>query len=202
MFGETIRESFEALGLSNSRGILYIEQEERKGTAEAMQQVASLLQEVEASDSLVVYADMPFWTRGTLEVLRSLHERGDAVLSLATASLSQAHPLCLEAYGRIIRSSSGGIVRVAEVAEATPQELQDFRTVNPSLWIWNLEWLQANVPFLPWHSKDDRHPERDLPKLIERAAQQGLAIQELPLGNAWEAIGINTQQDLCQAEIL
>ena len=175
-----------------------IVQPERRGSADAVLHALPTVQSWGVSDVLVMYGDMPNWRPQTLKRLMRAHHPG-MVLTMVSAQRTPEFPM-LDRYGRIIRDDVGGIDRVMEAADSRVSDaILAIDRVNPSLWIWNVEWLKRSIPKIPPFKKLDGYPdELHMPPLIEIATSQGRLINELALNEleSVEALGVNTIADL------
>lgn len=192
LFGETIRKILSAWMFGK---YAFAYQPMRRGAADAALQAVPLAAAEGATDILVAYADMPLWSPDTIRCLAELHRKETPLLTMITAPLDEYSPKELWRYGRIIRSGDGTILRVVEPAAATEAELAA-RSVNPSLWLWNLDWIATYAPKAPFVTRQDGFdPEQQLPSLVEFAAREG-RVRELVLTNISEALGVNNAAEL------
>ena len=168
----------------------------RTGSADAVLECLPWLRKMGNSSFLMIYADMPLWSVTTICALVDVHNANPrATISMVTTIRSTAYPE-LDRYGRIIRDDRGRIVRVVEPANATPEELL-VEDVNPSLMIFSRQWFEDNVGKVePVVRTDGRESERYLPPLINLAHQDERLILEVPLWQPWEALGVNTKEEL------
>ena len=192
VFGLAIETALATFGFNSCK---YVVQPRRRGAAEALMRAMPLLRKEGVTDFLAIYADMPLWTAETIASLVDLHHRDKPLLSMTTVTLNGMHPPELERYGRVIRDSGDAIRYIVEPANRTPEELAAC-TVNPSLWIWGREWFTKYAPdVIPVHREDGFEPEQYVPPLVATAAKQR-QIAEFSLKDPWEALGVNTMQEL------
>lgn len=172
----------------------YAVQLNRNGSADA---VGRTLEKISEDSILVIFADMPFWSFKTLERLVRAHINGKAVVSLVTIELDERTPKLIERYGRILRDETGRIIAIVEPGEVDDRLALQEKTVNPSLYCFDISWLRKNLDNVPLRDKSDGYPpERSLPHLVVLAAGQNQRIIEIPLENHLEALGINTKEEL------
>lgn len=190
LFGPEVQSALERNGFDGE----FMIQPHRRGSADAVMTALPRLKEKGVSDVLVAYGDMPLFSKRTAFALLNLHLAERPLVSMVSASLNGLPPLYR--YGRVLRDEAGAIKRIVEPADAEAAELA-VSSVNPSLWIWNVEWLIEHIPLVPFKERPDGlAAERYLPPLIAMAREEGKKISELPLLNHIEALGVNTAQEL------
>jgi bifunctional N-acetylglucosamine-1-phosphate-uridyltransferase/glucosamine-1-phosphate-acetyltransferase GlmU-like protein len=146
---------------------------------------------------LVSFADMPLWRPGTLKQLVESHLRSCAIVSMVTLHPPEGHRT--ERYGRIAYDSHGGILAAFEPSELKPGQLKGAVSVNPSLYVFERGWFEANWRQIPPVSKQDGFPsEYHLPKLLPIAHGQGICINHVDLEDPGEALGVNTAEELAE----
>jgi bifunctional UDP-N-acetylglucosamine pyrophosphorylase/glucosamine-1-phosphate N-acetyltransferase len=164
-----------------------VEQSEPLGTAHAVLQARAALGGG-IGQVLVLYADTPLVRLETAR--RLLDELDGAVLALLTAELSD--PL---GYGRVVREGpNDGVARVVEEDEAGP-DIRKVREVNSGLMAVDAQWLWKQLPDLPLHPKGEYY----LTDLVGLALSQGRSVAAVRADQPAEALGINSQTDLAQA---
>jgi bifunctional UDP-N-acetylglucosamine pyrophosphorylase/glucosamine-1-phosphate N-acetyltransferase len=190
-----IYEELTRAALADVENCTFVLQPRRSGAGEAVRLALGSLKEGGVDDFLVIYGDMPFWRRQTVKDLANLHCARSPILSMATIERKEHYPM-LDHYGRVLKTADGRILRVVEPADATDEE-RGITTVNPSLWIWNLPWFESHIEQVPFYpSKDGLGKERFLPPLVGIAYEEGRKIEENPIFDSQEAIGVNTLEDL------
>ena len=122
---EQVRERF-----GKAEDIVWVQQEEQKGTAHAVLCCKEYLADFEG-ETLVVCGDGPLIRAETLRTLVEKHEDEHSAATLATAVLDAP-----TGYGRIIRDAYGNIQGIAEDSDCTSEQLQ-IREVNPSYYLFN-----------------------------------------------------------------
>ncbi len=173
-------------------------QSERRGSADAVLHAIPALRAGGCERALITYGDMPMWSTSTFRLLCS-RSTIESVATMVTVPRHPDHPM-LDRYGRVVRNARGNIERIVEVddVQVTP-EIVAIDRVNPSLWIWNLRWLQKAIQCIKPVTKSDGYgDERYMPPLVALAASEGLRIDELSLTMYWshEARGVNNLADL------
>lgn len=175
---------------------LYAFQEQQLGTGHAAAAAKSL---VTAKNVVVLYGDMPFIRAESLKNLIQTQELTGDKLSMFTATVKNFDgPLgALEKYGRIIRNSSGDILKITEYKDCTAEEKQ-IKEVNPGVYCFDSQWLWANIGRI---DKQNTQSEYYLTDMLEIAVGQGGRVNSLPI-TPEEVLGINTWEDHGHAENL
>lgn len=82
------------------------------------------------------------------------------------------------------------------------EEIHMTSSVNPSAWVFDRYWLEKNIVLLRPHIIGDGYPpEFWLPDLVSLAYDQGEIINEVPLSEFWQAMGVNTTQELEEVRV-
>lgn len=173
-------------------------QRTRRGAADAVRCAIPMLRALGYDRALISYPDMPMWSAETFAKLLA-RNRSDDVLTMVTVERSPAYPV-LDRYRRIVRDEHGGIARVVEVNDPTVSaDILAMKHVNPSLWVFDLRWIDGAIPTIePFRKSDGFGDELHMPPLISIATSMGCAIGEyaLPASRAHEALGVNTLEEL------
>jgi bifunctional UDP-N-acetylglucosamine pyrophosphorylase/glucosamine-1-phosphate N-acetyltransferase len=190
-YGEQVREALKSVGHPKLKIVI---QHERRGAGDA---VAKALPHLNGeSNVLVTFGDMPLWRAQTFRMLVKAHlEHGAAAISMVTLRVQQGHRT--EKYGRIVRDGAGRILAALEPSELAGRQLPGAAFVNPSLYVFDRNWLARRLPDVPLTDKGDGFPaELHLPKLLPLAHDEGVNIVEVPLMDASEALGVNIPEEL------
>ncbi len=173
-------------------------QPERRGSADAVRQAIPNLRRRNIDHALITYADMPMWSSESACRLCATHQSSHFV-TMATVRRSIDFPV-LDRYGRVIRNRGGEIIGVIEYnSPYISPKAYAIQSVNPSFWIWNLEWLTQAIPKIPPFKKSDGFgDELHMPPLIHMTRIAGRYIHEcaLPPSVSHEALGVNTLEEL------
>lgn len=171
-------------------------QPDRFGSADAVRRTISRLRHYSCRDVVVTYGDMPAWRGATVQRLIQEHRKTEADITMVVARLENGVPEVLKRYGRVIHDAEGRIRRIVEAKDANEAELAS-PFVNPSLWVWNLDWFEANVGELLPRSKGDGHAaEIHLPELVSIAYDGGGTVSKVELEDPHEALGVNTLEEM------
>ena len=105
----------------------YAEQREQLGTGHAVMQAENLLAD-ENGTVMVLCGDTPLLTGDLLKKLYDEHKKAQAKATVLTAIMPDA-----TGYGRIIRKSSGEVLKIVEHKDATAEERQ-VKEVNSGIY--------------------------------------------------------------------
>ena len=146
----------------------------------------------EIDEVLVLFGDTPLLRTETLS--RLLTERRGASAAVVVSGMRPGDPA---PYGRLVVGLDGGLERIVEAADATPQE-HAIGLVNGGIMALAAARAGGLVEAL---DRDNAKGEFYLSDIVRIARRKGLLcrVVELP---AEELIGINTRAELAQAEAL
>lgn len=137
-------------------------------------------------DILVAYGDMPFWSQKTIKEMFRLHQEKKATITLAVTKLPKQF-----AYGRVI-IEEGKVKAIVEEKDCSPEQLK-IKKKNAGLYVFEGTWLFANLGKL---SRENAQGEYYLTDMVEIAVRQHRRVLPYFLKNPYEAIGINTPEDI------
>lgn len=170
----------------------YVEQFERLGTGHATAMAKEKVKG-KAKWLLVCYGDMPLFQPGTIKKLLAKIKKEKPTIGMLTVKFDDPE---FWAYGRIVRSASGDIEKNVEQKDCDPEELK-IKECNPSFYIFDNAWFWNNIMKL---STANAQKEYYLTDMVGLAVSQGKQIAGMPVGEEWEALGINNPQQLKEAE--
>lgn len=175
---------------------LYAFQSEQLGTANAL---LSAKRKVKGENILVLYGDMPFIKAESLKKLIKLHFEKKAKISMFTTTVKNFNGIfkSLESYGRIIRSSNKKISKVVEVRDASLGQ-KKITELNPGIYMFNTKWLWENLEKV---KNANVQKEFYLTDIVEVAMREGVEVKTIAI-DPKEVIGVNSREDLVQAESL
>jgi bifunctional UDP-N-acetylglucosamine pyrophosphorylase/glucosamine-1-phosphate N-acetyltransferase len=165
-----------------------IVQEERKGTGHAVMTAAP---EISEEEVLVLTGDSPLITPQTIANLYETHRHEGGAATVLGAFLDDP-----TGYGRIVRDESGGVLRIVEETETTPQE-RAICEVNTSTYVFNWRALQGVLKDL---SADNSKGEYFLTDVLELLIAAGEPVATYVTRDAPEALGINSREQLALVE--
>src|SRR5271157_1372716 len=173
-------------------GYRYVVQENQMGTGHAVLQAARDLGDFEGN-LLILYGDTPLFRTASIRGLLNRHNLKQADLTLLTAVLDRPLP-----YGRIIRNAGGRIMDIIEDIEASP-EVREIRECNVGAYV-----VKAPVIFsaLEKRSPSPRDGDYRLTDCVHQLIRAGLRVESYRIYDPDEVQGINSAEDLAQAEFI
>lgn len=165
-----------------------VEQSPQLGTGHAVQMAAPALADFEG-DVVVLFGDTPLIRPETLEAMLAARRKGADVIVLGFEAADPG------GYGRLIRAADGGLDRIVEAKEASPDEL--------AVTLCNSGVMCARGPLLfsllDRVTNDNAKGEYYLTDIVHIARADGLscAVVECDEG---ETLGVNSRVDLAAAE--
>ena len=173
-------------------GIEAVEQKELLGTANAVAQTQKCLKDF-AGDVLILNSDIPFVTSQTLERLIRHHREQRASCTFLTATIHDPF-----GYGRVLRDVAGRVVGIVEERNASPcQRL--ITEVNVGIYCFRSHVLFRTVEKIqPTLEKGEYY----LTDAISILTEQREKVESVATGNHYEALGINTKDDLAKAQLI
>jgi bifunctional UDP-N-acetylglucosamine pyrophosphorylase/glucosamine-1-phosphate N-acetyltransferase len=167
----------------------FVLQQPRLGTGHAVQ-IARPYVPGDTRTVVVAYGDTPLLRPETIARLVVTHEESGSPLTLVTGRLEDP-----SGYGRIVRDLGGALVQIVEERDATvPQKT--LREVNSGFCAFDAEWLWAHLPSV----QPARNGEIYLTALAGLASSSGAPVATLALEDIFETTGVNTRQQLAEAE--
>lgn len=165
-------------------------QKQRLGTAHALARAAGELGEFSGS-LLVLCGDAPLITTATLEGLIGHHLRRSAWATILSARLPDP-----KGYGRIVRSPSGTVDRIAEEADATGEERR-LDEVNSGTYCFRSPEIWD---YLERIGDVNRKGEFYLTDVIEALRKDSRPVEAFTIEDGREIRGINSRRQLAEAE--
>ena len=170
----------------------YALQEEQLGTGHAAMMAQPNLQgKVDAV--IVCYGDMPLFKPATIKALVEKYQEADPTIAMLTVDFEDPN---FWAFGRIIRDDQGYVKAIVEQKDCN-EEQKEIAECNPGFYIFNAEWLWENFAKL---STDNAQHEYYLTDMIKIASDQGKKIVAVKVSSEEEVLGVNTPEQLAQAE--
>jgi len=161
-------------------------QEEPRGTGDAVRCAREALGDFDG-DVLVLNGDVPALRPETISVLVETH-RG----ARAAATVLSFTPADAAAYGRIVRDANGGLARIVEARDATPDELA-IGEVNSGIYVFDAPKLWPALERLtPQNTQGELYVTDTLGLLVGDGETCAVQVADDPL----EVDGINTRAEL------
>ena len=172
----------------------YVEQLVVDGTAHAAEYAKDALSGY-TGPVMVLYCDMPLLSRETYKGIIDKHITTGADQTLLSSVI---HPI--PPYGRLIRGADGRLIDIIEESMCTPeQKLID--EVNVGIQVFNAPEMWGMLAKVPYDTRKNP-PERYLTAAAGVYAAAGKRVEVYKLRDPNEARGVNTEEDLREAEEL
>ena len=156
------------------------------GTGDAVRAARSALAGA-TGDVVVLNGDVPALTAELLRALVETHRSAGAACTVLSFE-----PDDLRAYGRIVRDGSGGLARIVEAGDASPEELA-FGEVNSGIYVFHAAKLWPLLDRLEPHNAQGELYVTDTLELLIRDGD-AVAVHTAPV--PFEVEGINTRVEL------
>lgn len=166
--------------------IVWVHQQEQKGTGHAVKQAAPVLQE--DGVTLVLFGDVPLIQMSTCQQVVNAAEN-----ALVLLTVNQTDPT---GYGRILRSATGDVTGIVEHKDATELQRQisevntgimAMPTRNLRTWLENLNCKNAQGEYY-------------LTDVVAMAVNDGVPVMTVTPKNHNEVFGVNSKKDLACLE--
>ncbi len=168
----------------------FVLQRERRGTAHAVLQTAPKLRGAADDTLLIVNGDVPTIRPATLRALVSRHRTSGAALTVLTAEVPDPR-----GYGRLVRDARGGVVRIVEERDATPDE-RKLPEINAGMYCSSARVL---LPLLRKLRPDNAQGEYYLTDAVHELIARGKPVTALRASDAEEVLGVNDRAELARA---
>jgi bifunctional UDP-N-acetylglucosamine pyrophosphorylase / glucosamine-1-phosphate N-acetyltransferase len=174
--------------------IEFVEQEEQRGTGDAMAVALTGLPDEDGADEgdvVVLPGDTPLLRPPTLAALVHQHRASDAAATLLTTELDDP-----TGYGRVVRGRDNLVARVVEHGDATDEELE-VREVNTSIYCFRRGVL---APSLRRLSPANAQGEYYLTDVVGVLYEAGHKVGSVVVEDTMEVAGVNDRAQLAVAE--
>lgn len=172
---------------------VYTTQDEQKGTGHAVLCARSAILP-ETTTIVMLYADMPFVSKETLQKLVTEQQENKAEIVIATSVIDDDELFRNQfyAFGRIIRNpETNDITGIVEKKDST-EDQKEIREVNPAFFCCDAKWAFNHLENL---KNDNAQGEYYLTDLVKIAFEEGLKIHSVQI-EPREALGANTPEQL------
>jgi len=170
----------------------YAVQEEQLGTGHAVAQ-AKLLLGNQSESVIAFYGDNPLYKPETIKHLMNVYESEKPTIAMLSVVFKDPK---FWAFGRITRDQNGAVTGIVEQKDCSPEQLE-IQESNPGFYIFDANWLWDNIDQL---EANNAQKELYLTDMIGLAVSQGKKVIAVPVSEETEALGVNTLEQLRQAE--
>lgn len=171
-------------------GFIYAVQEEQMGTAHAAYVGMSHLPDKVKHVLVLGGDDSAFYAPKTLISLINKHKQTGSVLSLLTAEIANPSGL-----GRIVRHEDGKVEIIEK--EYLTEEQKKIKEISTGTFCFDRAWFEKMFLTMP---KLRKLGEYGLPTAVAMAREKNLPIQFIKLDNSDEWFGVNTPEELKEAD--
>ncbi len=169
--------------------VKYVMQEQQLGTGHAVMQAVPHL-EGRKGTVMVMCGDMPLISPETIRNAYETHISENNAVTILTADFEDP-----SGYGRIVRDSSGKVVKIVEEKDAEPEE-KNIREINSALYCFETELL---IDALTGIGSNNSQKEYYLTDTIEILITKGKRVGTFKIPNNYEIMGINDRVQLSRA---
>jgi UDP-N-acetylglucosamine diphosphorylase/glucosamine-1-phosphate N-acetyltransferase len=173
------------------RNLELVVQDPPLGTGHALMQVEPALQRF-SGDILVLSGDVPLLQSSTLTRLVEAHRRKSNAATVLSCYLDNP-----TGYGRILRGPEGEFKAIVEEREAS-HDIKEIKEINSGIYTFEspriFDYLRRVAP-------DNRKGEYYLTDVIAIMVEAGQPVEACAMADFREVRGINTRQDLREAEM-
>ena len=170
--------------------LIFVLQKEQLGTGHAVACAGETMEDY-AGGVLILCADVPLLTEGTVRRFLESHETQKATVSVLTTRLQDPR-----GYGRILRDPHGGLRGIIEEKDRQAEE-REIHEINTGIYCVEADFLFSALSDL---SKQNAQGEYYLTDIVAKACSQGEKTLAVLTENSQEVMGINTRVDLARAE--
>ena len=165
-------------------------QERRGGTGHAVRLALENSDNPDDTIVVVVAGDVPLITGATLNRLISACESSEVGVAVLTADVDDPH-----GYGRVIRDSNNGILKIVEEKDADSDE-REVHEVNSSVYAFRLGPLKLALAAI---TPNNAQGEEYLTDAIELIRGQGKKVVPVVAEEYFEILGVNDRIQLAEA---
>ena len=176
--------------LTHRPGLKFALQQEQRGTGHAVMCCREFLVG-HRGPVFVIAGDSPMLQAGTVAALLADFQRAPAACLLGTVHRTDPAGL-----GRIVRDAAGNFRGIVEHRDATPAQLK-ITEVNMSYYVFNCPDLLAALGKIRDGNSQGEYYLTDCPGVL---AAEGKTVRALDVLKPFEALGINTIEELAAVE--
>lgn len=167
----------------------FVIQEEQLGTGHAVKCAKDFIGM--EGETLVLCGDTPLIKGETLKAFVDYHRENKNAITVLSANIDDP-----TGYGRIIRNQQGEFIKSVEHKDALPEELQS-KEINSGMYIFNSKELSEALEQL---TTNNAQGEYYLPDTLTIVKEKGLKVDAYLIQDSREIAGVNTQEQLKEAE--
>lgn len=175
------------------RSLHYVHQTEQLGTGHAVLKAKDCLENLNSQHVLILPGDCPLIQAHTLQKLIDYHLSNKASATVLTTHLDDA-----KQYGRILRDNNQRLLGIREAKDCSSQELL-VNEINSGIYCFNVADLFLSISKLNSHNKQGEYYLTDV---IELLNQDNKVTQALAIPECHQVLGINSQEELAEAETI
>ena len=168
----------------------YSVQDKQLGTGHAVRCAKEAFADYDG-DVLIAYGDMPLVRKESYLALIEEHKKNNSLCTLMTADVTPIPP-----WGRIIRDENGYFTQVVEDRDCTPEQ-KLISEVNMGVYVFNAKKLFAYLDNLKNENAQGEYYLTDVPYEFLANNEK---VYTYTNTNIDEIMGVNTPEDLAQAE--
>jgi bifunctional UDP-N-acetylglucosamine pyrophosphorylase/glucosamine-1-phosphate N-acetyltransferase len=173
-------------------GVQFVQQTSLLGTAHAVNRCAPYLKDYKGT-ILVLCGDTPLLSQDIVAALLKQHDRSKASATVLTANVDDPQD-----YGRIVRAAQGAVEAIREQKDASVSE-HKIKEINTGVYCFNSKDLFGVLKRVKLNS---RKKEFYLTDVLELLLADGKKVATLTAQDETVAFGINTREDLAQAQVI
>jgi len=177
----------DAVGVS----VQFVTQDRLLGTADAVRRCAPYLKNYNGT-VLVISGDVPLLSQTIVSALLKQHQRSGASATVLTANVEDP-----QGYGRILREA-GFIIAIREEKDASEAQ-KNIGEINTGVYCFNSKNL---FEILKKVKRNSQKKEFYLTDAVELLLAQGKKVESFTTDDETTALGINTREDLAQAQAI
>jgi UDP-N-acetylglucosamine diphosphorylase/glucosamine-1-phosphate N-acetyltransferase len=171
--------------------LIFVDQMPQLGTGHAVMQAGGALADYRGL-TVILCGDVPLLKPGTIRSLIDHHQKTKACVTVMTTEPPGPH-----AYGRIVKSSRGDVLKIVEHRDATEDE-KKILEINTGIYCVDTQFLFAALAQV---KNDNQQKEYYLTDIVEIAVRERRKVQAFLTADDVEVMGINTLEELEKAGV-
>ncbi|MBX6352668.1 MAG: bifunctional UDP-N-acetylglucosamine diphosphorylase/glucosamine-1-phosphate N-acetyltransferase GlmU [Thermoflavifilum sp.] len=164
-------------------------QEQQFGTGDAVRAALPVLR-TDIDTVVVLYGDAPLIRHETIQALCDAREEAHAAAAVLVAEVRRPTGL-----GRVVRAADGGVERIVEEKDASPEEKQ-IRLINTGIYAFRAEDLRRLIPALTPDNAQGEYYLTDVIRLLREAGERVVAVE----AEEDEIASVNDRAQLAEVE--